>query len=78
MGFYDPHFVEYDMDSEDERWLEEYNQGQERLPEGKFEDAIWRLEITNAEATDQALNAAGRERVHRSQLCSLVINCTSF
>lgn len=52
-------FVEYDMDTEDEEWLENFNQGQPRLTEAKFERMIWRLEIACANATEKTLRAAG-------------------
>ena len=59
VGYYDERFIEYDLDAEDERWLEAFNRGQRRLPQRRFELLLWRLETANAEATDAALAAAG-------------------
>ena len=49
----DPTFVEYDLDAEDEAWLTEFNGEQERLSADKFETMLWRLDVSNAEATDR-------------------------
>ena len=59
MGYLDERFVEYDLDSEDERWLDDFNMGQDRLPPRRLEYLLWRLELANAEATDRALSGAG-------------------
>jgi Enhancer of polycomb-like len=59
VGYRDERLVEYDIDTEDERWLEQFNGGQERLSQRRFEQMIYRLELANAEATDRALAAAG-------------------
>ncbi len=59
VGYLDERFVEYDLDSEDERWLDGFNQGQDRLPPRRLEGLLWRLELANAEATDRALSGAG-------------------
>ncbi|KAK9843485.1 hypothetical protein WJX81_005242 [Elliptochloris bilobata] len=59
LGYLDERFVEYDLDSEDERWLEGFNRGQDRLPPRRLEYLLWRLEVANAEATDRALSGAG-------------------
>lgn len=64
-AYSDPNFVEYDMDSEDEKWLQAYNDGQERLPEERFELMIWKLEVSNAAATDHALSFAGAAPAER-------------
>lgn len=52
--------VEYDADSEDDRWLENCNRGQDRLSHQKFELMMWRLELANAAANDRTLMAAGK------------------
>jgi hypothetical protein len=59
VGYLDERFVEYDLDSEDERWLGALNGGQDRLPPRRLESLIWRLELANAETTDRALAGAG-------------------
>lgn len=53
VGHRDESFVEYDMDEADWRWLNKFNQGQDRLPPRRFELLIWRLELVNADANDQ-------------------------
>ena len=47
-GHKDERFVEYDLDSDDLKWLEAFNQGQDRLPQRRLELLIWRLEKENA------------------------------
>ncbi len=60
IGYHDERFIEYDLEKEDEKWLEAVNRGQEdRLPARRMELLMWRLECANAEATDRALAAAG-------------------
>lgn len=51
--------VEYDLDNEDEDWLERYNVGRSKLSDEKFECMLWKLELACAEATEAALTAAG-------------------
>lgn len=51
--------VEYDADSEDDKWLENINRGQDRLSHQKFELMIWKLELANSAANDRTLTAAG-------------------
>jgi len=63
VGYLDERFVEYDLDSEDERWLGALNGGQDRLPPRRLESLIWRLELANAEATDRALAGAGEQAI---------------
>lgn len=52
--------VEYDLDNEDEDWLEKYNDGQNRLPAEKLEVMIWKLETVCGEANEErmAIHAA--------------------
>lgn len=52
-GYEDPTFVEYDLDSEDETWLANFNRDQDRLSSEKFETMLWKLDVANAEATDK-------------------------
>lgn len=59
IGYHDDRFIEYDLDKEDQEWLEAFNKGQDRLPARRMELLMWRLECANAEATDRALAAAG-------------------
>lgn len=59
MGHKDDNFVEYDMDEADIKWLQNFNQGQDRLPPRRFELLIWRLELVNAEANDRHSAATG-------------------
>ncbi len=64
IGYHDERFIEYDLDKEDEEWLEAFNRGQEdRLPARRMELLMWRLECANAEATDSALAAAGERLI---------------
>ena len=51
--------MEYDADSEDDRWLENCNRGQDRLSQQKFELMMWRLELANAAANERTLLASG-------------------
>jgi enhancer of polycomb-like protein len=38
-----PETVEYDLDNDDEDWLEKYNDGQNRLPAEKLEIMMWKV-----------------------------------
>ena len=59
MGYADEAFIEYDLDAADKQWLEQYNQGQNRLPQRRLEMLLWRLELANAAATERAFGNAG-------------------
>ncbi|EIE24666.1 hypothetical protein COCSUDRAFT_41002 [Coccomyxa subellipsoidea C-169] len=65
IGYHDDRFIEYDLDKEDQEWLEAFNKGQDRLPSRRMELLMWRLECANAEATDRALAAAGAAQTER-------------
>lgn len=52
--------MEYDLDEADWKWLNKFNQGQERLPARRFELLLWRLELANAEANDQQSAMTGQ------------------
>lgn len=58
-GAREPDPVEYDLDNEDEDWLRTYNLGRNKLHDLLFEKMLWKLELACAEATDNALTAAG-------------------
>ncbi|GMH45154.1 hypothetical protein BSKO_13111 [Bryopsis sp. KO-2023] len=64
-GFADNDFVEYDIDTEDEEWVENLNKGQPRLNEGKFERMLWKLELACSAATEKTLRAAGASLAER-------------
>lgn len=55
IGYDDPTLVEYDLDTDDEIWLNNFNKDQERLSTSKFEAMLWKLDVANAEATDKSL-----------------------
>lgn len=57
--------MEYDLDSEDERWLETFNGNQERLTEEKFEMMIWKLDAGNAAANDRVWAMSGAAPAER-------------
>lgn len=58
--------MEYDLDNEDEDWLRTYNLGRNKLHDLLFEKMLWKLELACAEATDNALTAAGEEPIGRA------------
>ncbi len=64
-GYDDPTFVEYDLDSDDEDWIKNFNHDTERLPEEKFEMMLWKLEIANAAATDRVYAFMGQPPAER-------------
>lgn len=47
-------FVEYDLDNEDEDWLEEFNRERMMLPAEKFETIIFKLEVLDHKARERA------------------------
>jgi enhancer of polycomb-like protein len=65
-GYDDPTFVEYDLDSEDESWLAEFNRDQERLTADKFEAMLWKLDVGNADATDKVFAFHGQTSAERN------------
>jgi hypothetical protein len=64
-------YCEYDLDNEDEDWLDQYNRTAgssascaspcptQLLSDVKFEKMLWKLDVACAEAMDRALTAAG-------------------
>lgn len=50
-------YVEYDLDNEDEDWLENYNDGFEVLSVEKFEEMLWKLELACVEANEKIMKA---------------------
>eukprot|EP00878_Enallax_costatus_P035376 GHUV01039415.1.p1 GENE.GHUV01039415.1~~GHUV01039415.1.p1 ORF type:complete len:290 (+),score=75.10 GHUV01039415.1:1376-2245(+) len=65
-GNKEPDPVEYDLDNEDEDWLKTYNLGRSRLNDVLFEKMLYKLELACAEATDNALSAAGAGPAERT------------
>ncbi|KAM6562873.1 hypothetical protein CsatB_022871 [Cannabis sativa] len=47
-------FVEYDIDNEDEDWLEEYNRDRKILAPDKFESLLFKLEVLDHKARERA------------------------
>ncbi|KAK9205453.1 hypothetical protein WN943_015720 [Citrus x changshan-huyou] len=47
-------FVEYDLDNEDEDWLDEFNRDQKLLPPEKFETLMFKLEVLDHKARERA------------------------
>lgn len=73
IGFEDPTFVEYDLDSDDFTWLNSINDdGQERLSPEKLEMMLWKLDLANAEATDKVFSFQGSAAAERrsAQACA--------
>jgi enhancer of polycomb-like protein len=58
-GWRSDYYIEYNLDEEDDRFLDAYNEGQNRLSADKLELMLHYLEVINAEATDRALTANG-------------------
>ena len=53
-------YAEYDLDGSDEAFLSDLNHdGQDRLSDKKLEMLLWKLETSNAEATERSLSQAG-------------------
>jgi hypothetical protein len=64
--------VEYDLDAEDEDWVERYGLGGSKLSDQKFERMLWVLELACAEAQEVLWNAAG-ELNNRAGVCLLLL-----
>ncbi|GMN48157.1 hypothetical protein TIFTF001_017324 [Ficus carica] len=47
-------FVEYDIDNEDEDWLEDFNRDRKILPQEKFELLLFKLEVLDHKARERA------------------------
>lgn len=71
-GYDDATFVEYDADSEDEEWLNNFNRDQARLSLEKFEAMLWKLDIANSEASDKSFTYLGLSAAERrtSEACA--------
>uniref|UniRef100_A0A1D1XZS4 Enhancer of polycomb-like protein n=1 Tax=Anthurium amnicola TaxID=1678845 RepID=A0A1D1XZS4_9ARAE len=47
-------FIEYDLDNEDEDWLQEFNNERKTLAPEKFEDLLFKLEVFDHKARERA------------------------
>ncbi|XP_027158493.1 uncharacterized protein LOC113760122 [Coffea eugenioides] len=47
-------FIEYDLDNEDEDWLQEFNRERKILPAEKFETILFKLEVLDHKARERA------------------------
>lgn len=76
-GWRSEFYVEYNLDEEDDRWIDAYNGGQNRLAPEKFEMMLNHLEVANAEATERwatdqsSLIRGSRWLIHNDCLCLL-------
>ena len=70
--------VEYDLDNDDEDWLEKYNDGQNRLPAEKFEVMIWKLEVSCGEANDAQMAITAAAATERGQIISYQDKCAAM
>jgi len=70
VAYRDDDLVEYDLDNDDEDWLEAFNRHQDsRLSDTKFERMLWKLELAWAESAEATLTPA--ERTNASSLASI-------
>jgi enhancer of polycomb-like protein len=63
-------YVEYDLDNDDEDWLENYNDGSEVLSAEKFEEMLWKLELACADANEKIMKANTAMAAARGQVIS--------
>jgi enhancer of polycomb-like protein len=70
--------VEYDLDNDDEDWLTEYNDGQNRLPAEKLESMIWKLEIHCGEANEIAMEITAAAATEKGQIISYQDKCAAM
>ncbi|CEG00330.1 Enhancer of polycomb-like, N-terminal [Ostreococcus tauri] len=63
-------YVEYDLDNEDEDWLENYNDGADVLSAEKFEEMLWKLELACSEANERIMKANTAMAAARGQVIS--------
>lgn len=63
-------YCEYDLDNDDEDWLENYNDGQDVLSAEKFEEMLWRLELACAAANEKIMKANTTLAAARGQVMS--------
>lgn len=73
-----PDIVEYDLDNEDEDWLEKYNDGQNRLPAEKLEVMIWKLELACGEANEQIMADNAAFAAEKGQIISYADRCAAM
>mmetsp|Transcript_10442 Transcript_10442/g.29715 ORF Transcript_10442/g.29715 Transcript_10442/m.29715 type:complete len:525 (-) Transcript_10442:261-1835(-) len=64
-SYYGPNFVEYNLEMDDLKWLDDYTGHTGILTEENFELMLWKLEVACAEATDRTLVAAGASHADR-------------
>ena len=67
--------VEYDLDNDDDDWLTQYNDGQNRLPAEKLELMIWKLEIACGEATEHWMAESAATATEKGQIISYQDRC---
>jgi len=67
--------VEYDLDSEDERWLENFNTREDKIDDSKFELMLTRLERACATATEKVLLSGGGSSTDRLSNSVLASTC---
>ena len=70
--------VEYDLDNDDEDWLEKYNDGQNRLPAEKLEVMISKLEVACGEANDAQMAITAAAATERGQIISYQDKCAAM
>lgn len=70
-------YVEYDLDNDDEDWLEKYNDGQNRLPGEKLEVMIWKLETACGEANDTNMANNAALAAEKGQIISYAEKCAA-
>lgn len=63
-------YVEYDLDNEDEDWLDNYNDGADVLSAEKFEEMLWKLELACSEANERIMKANTAMAAARGQVIS--------
>lgn len=60
-GYNNEQYVEYDLDNDDEDWLDEFNKSDNRLSDAKFETMLWRLELACQAAIERHYISTGND-----------------